>query len=166
MKMFKKVVVPVLAMSALAVSLVVPSLTYAADSKHDLSHIDKNLLKKLHNAGFSDAQISILTDEVLQDLKETKILRKLDSEIVERGEIYTDSKTGKKVKKVEYKKGEVTTRSTGNLDMDLSVDAWEVSSDRSGEKKFIIVANYNWDEVPLQRFTDALAVGWPDSTGW
>jgi hypothetical protein len=36
----------------------------------------------------------------------------------------------------------------------------------SGEKKFIIVANYNWDEVPLQRFTDALAVGWPDSTGW
>lgn len=94
-------------------------------------------------------------------------MRKIESEVIERGEIITDEKTGETTNLVEYKKGSVNLMAaTGNLDMDLSIDAWVVSSDISNKKKFIIVGGYHWNSLPVSRFTDALSIGWPTSPGW
>ncbi|MGG4441838.1 hypothetical protein [Brevibacillus fortis] len=158
-----------LVMSAFLVSLAFANPTLAIESKvtnKSSENISDNLLEKLHDADFSDAQITLLSESTLKLLSKTKKLKKLDSELVEQGELSEDPDTGEIVEFLEFKKGEVTTRSTGSLDMDLDVEAWEVDSDITGEKKLLIVASYNWNDTPNNRWTDAISLGWPESTGW
>ncbi|WP_342558318.1 hypothetical protein [Metasolibacillus sp. FSL K6-0083] len=50
-----------------------------------------------------------------------------------------------------------------DTDITVGAAAFEVNSDRVGQKKIYVYGNFNWLKSPPSRWTDALSIGWPDS---
>jgi len=50
-----------------------------------------------------------------------------------------------------------------DTDITVGAAAFEVKSDRAGQKKLYVYGNFNWLKSPPSRWTDALSIGWPES---
>lgn len=63
-------------------------------------------------------------------------------------------------KKISYQS---VTPTLSTKDIKVGATAFEVKSDRTGQKKMYLYGNFEWIKNPTSRFTDAMSIGWPDS---
>ncbi|MFJ8104093.1 hypothetical protein [Lysinibacillus sp. NPDC096212] len=55
------------------------------------------------------------------------------------------------------------TASLSDKDVKVGASAFEVKSDKAGQKKMYLYGNFEWIKNPSERYTDAMSIGWPDS---
>jgi hypothetical protein len=144
----------------LTVALVIsiPAISYAEKPQPGNELSDKELKILTKKVGLTEEEISNDNVEHLRYL-------------IENGA----KKIGSKKKGIDFSSegapqndsGEFSTMGTlTQEDMTLWGTVYELYSDRAGDKKLHLYANFNWNIEPTWVLTDKLAIGFPDSAQW
>lgn len=130
------------------------SLTSHAEEKYSHESLSKQEIKQLiKKVGLTEEEINDFPTEVLRELLDNNA-KKISYKKEEHDIIEDSTLEGGTIGTQAIKKG---------TDLTIGAASFEVTSDRSGLRKFYLYGNFNWLKSPPNRWTDAISIGWPES---